>query len=76
MELDRWNAARVDGEIGRWRVSKRWNSPGDCATQFGVYRKAANPQDRSAWISDCLRIDAGEVWDRVTMWDYSGGFRW
>ena len=41
--------------------------------EFGVYRKAANPQDRAAWISDVRGVleKYGIGW---TMWDYSGGF--
>jgi endoglucanase len=71
--LDRWNAARIDGEIGQvaeW--AKRWNVPVTC-NEFGVYRKAANPQDRAAWISD-VRTTLEKYGMGWTMWDYSGGF--
>jgi endoglucanase len=71
--LDRWNAARVDGEIGQVAAwTKRWNVPVIC-NEFGVYRKSANPQDRAAWISDVRRtLERYAIgW---TMWDYSGGF--
>jgi endoglucanase len=71
--LDRWNAARIDGEIGQvaeW--AKRWNVPVTC-NEFGVYRKAANPQDRAAWISD-VRTTLEKYGIGWTMWDYSGGF--
>src|SRR5713226_3671122 len=71
--LDRWNAERVEREIGlvaAW--AKRWGVPVTC-NEFGVYRKTANPQDRARWLSDVRstfeKYDIG--W---TMWDYSGGF--
>jgi endoglucanase len=71
--LDRWNAARVDGEIGQVAAwAKRWNVPVTC-NEFGVYRKAANPADRAAWISD-VRTTLEKYGIGWTMWDYSGGF--
>jgi len=71
--LDRWNAARIDGEIvqiAEW--AKRWNVQVTC-NEFGVYRKAANPRDRAAWISD-VRTTLEKYGIGWTMWDYSGGF--
>jgi aryl-phospho-beta-D-glucosidase BglC (GH1 family) len=71
--LDRWNAARIDGEIGQVAAwAKRWNVPVTC-NEFGVYRKVANPQDRAAWISD-VRTTLEKYGMGWTMWDYSGGF--
>jgi len=71
--LDRWNAARIDGEIGQVAAwAKRWNVPVTC-NEFGVYRKAADPQDRAAWISD-VRTTLEKYGIGWTMWDYSGGF--
>jgi len=71
--LDRWNASRVDGEIGQVAAwAKHWNVPVTC-NEFGVYRKAANPQDRAAWISD-VRTTLEKYGIGWTMWDYSGGF--
>ena len=71
--LDRWNAARIDGEIGQLAAwAKRWNVPVTC-NEFGVYRKAAHPQDRAAWISD-VRTTLEKYGMGWTMWDYSGGF--
>src|SRR6267142_3158032 len=71
--LDRWNAARVDGEIGQVAAwAKRWNVPVTC-NEFGVYRKAAKPEDRAAWISD-VRTTLEKYGMGWTMWDYSGGF--
>jgi endoglucanase len=71
--LDRWNAARVDGEIGQVAAwATRWNVPVTC-NEFGVYRKTSNPQDRAAWISD-VRMTLEKYGIGWTMWDYSGGF--
>jgi endoglucanase len=71
--VDHWNAARIDAEFDQvvaW--AKRWNVPVTC-NEFGVYRKAANPQDRAAWISD-VRSSLERHGIGWTMWDYSGGF--
>ena len=71
--LDRWNALRIEGEIGQVAAwAKRWNVSVTC-NEFGVYRKAANPQDRAAWISD-VRTTLEKYGIGWTMWDYSGGF--
>jgi hypothetical protein len=71
--LDRWNASRIDAEIGQVAAwAKRWNVPVTC-NEFGVYRKTANPQDRAAWISD-VRTTLEKYGIGWTMWDYSGGF--
>jgi endoglucanase len=71
--LDRWNAPRVDGEIGQVAAwAKRWNVPVTC-NEFGVFRKAANPNDLAAWISD-VRSTLEKYGIGWTMWDYSGSF--
>ena len=71
--LDRWNRARIDGEIGQVAAwAKRWSVPVTC-NEFGVYRATANPQDRAAWISD-VRTTLEKYGIGWTMWDYSGGF--
>jgi endoglucanase len=71
--LDRWNAGRIDGEIGQVAAwAKRWNVPVTC-NEFGVYRATANPQHRAAWISD-VRTTLEKYGIGWTMWDYSGGF--
>jgi aryl-phospho-beta-D-glucosidase BglC (GH1 family) len=71
--LDRWNASRIDGEIGQVAAwAKHWDVPVTC-NEFGVYRKAANPQDRAAWIFD-VRTTLEKYGIGWTMWDYSGGF--
>lgn len=70
---DRWNRARIDAEfdeVAAW--GKRWNVPLTC-NEFGVYRQTANPQSRTAWISD-VRSSLEQRGIGWTMWDYSGGF--
>jgi aryl-phospho-beta-D-glucosidase BglC (GH1 family) len=71
--MDRWSAARIDGEIAQVAAwAKRWSVPVVC-NEFGVYRLAAPPSDRAAWLSDTRKSleRHGMGW---TMWDYSGGF--
>ena len=71
--LDRWNAQRIDTEIGvvaEW--GKRWNVPLTC-NEFGVYREAAAPEDRGQWIHD-VRVALEKYGIGWTMWDYAGGF--
>jgi endoglucanase len=71
--LDRWNAERIDAEIAvaaDW--GKRWHVPLTC-NEFGVYREAATPEDRAAWIHD-VRTALEKYGFGWTMWDYAGGF--
>jgi endoglucanase len=71
--MDRWNADRIDGEIAQVAAwASRWNVPVIC-NEFGVFRFAATPRDRAAWIADTRAAleHHGIGW---TMWDYSGGF--
>jgi aryl-phospho-beta-D-glucosidase BglC (GH1 family) len=71
--LDHWGVDRIAVEIGQaaeW--ARHWNVPLTC-NEFGVYRKASEPQDRARWLHDVtstLERD-GIGW---TMWDYSGSF--
>jgi endoglucanase len=71
--MDRWGPDRIAGEIAQVAAwASRWNVPVIC-NEFGVFRLAAAPRDRAAWIADtrmALERD-GIGW---TMWDYSGGF--
>jgi hypothetical protein len=63
----------VEAEIAvaaEW--GKRWNVPLTC-NEFGVYREAALPEDRSAWIHD-VRTALEKNGIGWTMWDYAGGF--
>ncbi|HEV3329632.1 MAG TPA: cellulase family glycosylhydrolase, partial [Bryobacteraceae bacterium] len=71
--LDRWNAARIDAEIGQVAAwATRWNVPVVC-NEFGVYRKNAEPKDRVAWLTDVRTAleKRGVGW---AMWEYHGGF--
>ncbi len=71
--LDRWNQQRIEAEIGvaaEW--AKRWHVPLTC-NEFGVYRQAARPEDRAAWIHD-VRVALEKYGIGWTMWDYAGGF--
>lgn len=70
---ERWDAKRIEAEfaqVAAW--GKKWSVPLVC-NEFGVYRKAANPEDRARWLSDVRTAleRNGVGW---TMWDYSGGF--
>jgi aryl-phospho-beta-D-glucosidase BglC (GH1 family) len=70
---EQWNAKRIGAEfaqVAAW--AKKWNVPLMC-NEFGVYRKAANPEDRARWLSDVrTSLELNAIgW---TMWDYSGGF--
>src|SRR5690242_14226012 len=71
--LDRWNAARIDAEIGQVAAwAERWGVPVIC-DEFGVYRKNAEPKDRAAWLTDVRAAleKRGIGW---AMWEYHGGF--
>lgn len=71
--MDRWNAARIDGEISQvaeWASHR--NVPVIC-NEFGVYRKNADPGDRAAWIAD-VRTSLEKHGIGWAMWDYDGGF--
>jgi len=67
--LDHWDGNRVTIEIGQaaeW--AKRWNVALTC-NEFGVFRRASDPQDRARWLHDVrttLERD-GIGW---TMWDF------
>jgi len=71
--LDRWNAERIDGEIGQVAAwAERWGVPVEC-DEFGVYRQNADPEDRAAWLRDVRTAleKRGIGW---AMWEYHGGF--
>ena len=71
--LDRWNAQRIDAEIGQVKAwGDRYGVPVVC-NEFGVYRKSAAMKDRLAWLTDvrtALEMH-GIGW---AMWEYRGGF--
>jgi len=71
--LDRWNAQRIDAEIGQVAAwAEHWGVPVIC-DEFGVYRKNAEPEDRIAWLADVRAAleRRGIGW---AMWEYHGGF--
>ncbi len=70
---DRWNAERIDREIG---MAAAWAAKHHVlltCNEFGAFRRFAQPADRARWIADMHtafeKHDIG--W---TMWDYAGGF--
>jgi aryl-phospho-beta-D-glucosidase BglC (GH1 family) len=71
--LDRWNAQRIDAEIGQVKAwGDRYGVPVIC-NEFGVYRKSTAMKDRLAWLTDvrtALEMH-GIGW---AMWEYHGGF--
>lgn len=70
---EEWNARRIDAEFAQLAAwAKKWDVPLIC-NEFGVYRKAANPDDRARWLSD-VRTGLEKNGMGWTMWDYSGGF--
>lgn len=64
-----WIAHRLD-EAAAW--GRKYGVPVTC-NEFGVYRVAAPPADRYAWLHDVRsELEANHLgW---TMWDYAGGF--
>lgn len=70
---DRWNAERIDSEIGQaadW--ARRWGVTVIC-NEFGVYIKASDPEQRAAWLTD-VRTALEKHAIGWAMWDYDGGF--
>ena len=70
---ERWDAARVEREIGQaaeW--ARRRGVPLTC-NEFGVYRAYAPADARLRWLAD---VRAALERHRIgwTMWDYAGGF--
>ena len=71
--LDRWNAGRIDAEIGQVAAwAEHWGVPVIC-NEFGVYRKNAEPKDRVAWLTD-VRTSLEKHGIGWAMWEYHGGF--
>jgi endoglucanase len=71
--LDRWNALRIDAEIGQVAAwAEHWGVPVIC-NEFGVYRKNVEPKDRGAWLTDVRTAleNHGIGW---ATWEYRGGF--
>jgi endoglucanase len=71
--LDRWNAGRIDAEIGQVAAwAAHWGVPVIC-NEFGVYRKNAEAKDRLAWLTD-VRTSLEKHGIGWAMWEYHGGF--
>lgn len=71
--LDRWNAQRIEAEIGQVKAwADRYGVPVIC-NEFGVYRKNVAEKDRIAWLTDVRTAleKHGMGW---AMWEYHGGF--
>jgi len=70
---ERWNAARIDQEIGMAAAwAAKYQVPLTC-NEFGTYRSFALAADRVAWIRD-MRVALEKYGIGWTMWDYAGGF--
>ena len=70
---DRWDAERIDREIGKAAAwAAKYRVPLTC-NEFGTYKNFAPPADRAAWIRD-MRIALEKYGIGWTMWDYAGGF--
>jgi endoglucanase len=70
---DRWNAVRIDREIGAAAAwAAKYQVPLIC-DEFGTFRKFAPPADRAVWIRD-MRTALEKYGIGWTMWDYAGGF--
>ncbi|MFN2578759.1 MAG: glycoside hydrolase family 5 protein [Pyrinomonadaceae bacterium] len=70
---DRWDAGRIEREIGKAAAwAAKYRVPLTC-NEFGVYKNFAPPADRAAWIRD-MRIALEKYGIGWTMWDYAGGF--
>ena len=70
---ERWNAARIDREIGVAALwAAKYQVPLTC-NEFGTYRSFAPAADRVTWIQD-MRVALEKYRIGWTMWDYAGGF--
>jgi len=70
---ERWNAARIDREIGTaaaWAAKYQVHLT---CNEFGTFRNFAPPADRALWIRD-MRAALERHAIGWTMWDYAGGF--
>ena len=70
---DRWDAKRIDLEIGKAAAwAAKYHVPLIC-NEFGTFRNFAPAADRGAWIRD-MRTALEKYRIGWTMWDYAGGF--
>ncbi len=69
----RWNAARIDREIGSAAAWAAKHQVALTCNEFGTFRRFAPAADRAAWTRD-MRIALEKYQIGWTMWDYAGGF--
>jgi len=69
----RWNAERIDSEIGRAAAWGAQHHVAVTCNEFGAFRRFATPADRAGWIND-MRVALEKHGIGWTMWDYGGGF--
>src|ERR1051325_11382085 len=70
---DRWDAARIDRELG---LAAEWASKRHVyitCNEFGAFRKFARAGDRVTWVHD-MRVALETHGIGWTMWDYAGSF--
>src|SRR5215813_2315956 len=70
---DRWDAARIDRELG---VAAEWAAKRHVyitCNEFGAFRKVVRASDRVVWLHD-MRVALEKHGIGWTMWDYAGGF--
>ena len=70
---DRWDAARIDRELG---LAAEWAAKRHVfitCNEFGAFRKFARAADRVVWLRD-MRVALEKHGIGWTMWDYAGGF--
>ena len=70
---ERWDAERIGAEIGEAAAWAARHDVGLLCTEFGVYRRWAQPADRARWIGD-VRAALERHGIGWTMWDYAGDF--
>ena len=71
--FERWNGARIEAEISQVAAWARRHGVPVICDEFGVYRKYADANSRTAWLTD-VRTSLERHGMGWTMWDYSGGF--
>ncbi|HYB76971.1 MAG TPA: glycoside hydrolase family 5 protein [Candidatus Bathyarchaeia archaeon] len=71
--LERWNSGRIEAEISQVAEWARGHRVPVLCSEFGVYRKYADTNSRSAWLAD-VRTSLERHSMGWTLWDYSGGF--
>ncbi|GAB4376829.1 MAG: glycoside hydrolase family 5 protein [Elainellaceae cyanobacterium] len=70
---EQWNAEKIAAWIAQAGTWGRSHQVRVTCNEFGVYRKVADPESRSAWIRDVrTSLEANQIgW---AMWEYDAGF--